>query len=556
MPFRLRRPAVLFFRRCRCRCRCRAWAAGRWAPWLAWGLAWALLLTPLQPLASLAETPGVWVTLDGRRVLEIRSAPGAQRLQAVGQRASRQLKQLADDYRVAPEQLVVQEDPPYSMVGLETGDGRFLPQLGVDDRAARAFGLSRQLLAQRYRDQLRFAIRHYRSSHTPEAWLRGTLLALLVLAVYLLWLRWQGLINARLRRWLAEAQRPWLQGLRIGGSQLLAGGQVRGGLQWLRSTLHWGVLALASYLLIPLLLSLFPPTQAIAEGLRFQLLALLLGFGQGLVRLIPNLLTIAMILAISGLVIRGSNGWFAALERGQLRLPGFYPEWARPTGRMLAVLILMAALVIAYPYVPGSGSKVFQGAGLFVGLLAALGSSSIAANILSGLMLIYTRGFREGDRVLINGVLGVVQERALLVTRIQTDRCELVSIPNATVIGTAVTNYSFSRREIQRPVAIATTITIGYDVPWRQVHALMLAATHQVEGIAAEPAAYVLQLSLNDFHISYELNASLADVGQYRRTLSELLGAIQDQFAAAGVEILSPSYHAIRDGNPSTLPRA
>jgi small-conductance mechanosensitive channel len=550
MPFRLRFPAAV-------PCRRRpGWAAGRWAAGLAWALAGILFLTLLQPLPWLAEPPGVWVTLDGRRVLEIRSAPGAQQLQALGQRASLQLRQLADDHRLAPEQLVVQEDPPYSMVGLQLGDGRFLPRLGVDDRAARAFGLPRRELAERYRDELRFAIRHYRSSHTPEAWLRGTALALLVLVVYVLWLRWQCLLNVRLRRWLSEAPSPWLQGLRIGATQLLDGGQERDGLQWLRATLHWVVLALVSYLLIPLLLGLFPPTQAIAEGLRVQLLTLLLGFSQKLVQLIPNLLTIAVILAISALVIRASNSWFVALERGRLRLPGFYPEWARPTGRMVAVLILLAALVIAYPYVPGSGSKVFQGAGLFVGLLAALGSSSIAANILSGLMLIYTRGFREGDRVLINGVLGVVQERALLVTRIQTDRFELVSIPNSTVIGTSVTNYSFSRREIQRPVAIATTITIGYDVPWRQVHALMLAAAQQVEGIAAEPAAYVLQLSLNDFHISYELNASLADVGQYRGTLSELLGAIQDQFAAAGVEILSPGYHSLRDGTPSTLPRA
>lgn len=539
----------------------------------AWGCALALLLAvvpaglgmlplrpvaaavALEPAATSAPAAPVWVTLDGRRVLEIRSAPGAQRLDAVAQRATVLLRRLADDYRVDPSQLVVEEDPPYSMLGLRGRDGRFQPQLGVDDRAGRAFGVSRQQLAARYRDQLQAAIRHYRSTHTVEAWLRGTALALLVLAVYLLWLRWQWLLNARLRRWLAEAPRPWLEGLRIGGNQLLHGGQVRGSLQWLRAALHWSVLLLASYLLIPLLLGFFPPTQAIAEGLRGELLALAQRWGQGLLRLIPNLLSIALILALSGLTVRASNAWFAALERGQLRLPGFYPEWARPTSRMVATLIVLAGLVIAYPYVPGSGSKVFQGAGLFVGLLAALGSSSIAANILSGLMLIYTRGFREGDRVQINGVLGVVEERALLVTRIRTERNELVSVPNATVIGTSVINYSLTQRECQQPVAIATTITLGYDVPWRQVHSLMLAAAREVPGIAEEPAAFVLQLSLNDFHISYELNAFLVEAGHYRQTLSDLLAAIQDQFAAAGVEILSPGYHAIRDGNASTVPR-
>jgi small-conductance mechanosensitive channel len=151
-------------------------------------------------------------------------------------------------------------------------------------------------------------------------------------------------------------------------------------------------------------------------------------------------------------------------------------------------------------------------------------------------------------------VVGVVQDRDLLVTRIQTPRNELVSIPNATVIGSSILNFSFGRREIHRPVALATTITIGYDVPWRQVHGLMLAAAAAVQGIADDPAPYVLQTSLNDFHISYELNASVRDVLTYRETLSDLLAAIQDQFAAADVEILSPAYHAIRNGNRSTVP--
>jgi small-conductance mechanosensitive channel len=155
----------------------------------------------------------------------------------------------------------------------------------------------------------------------------------------------------------------------------------------------------------------------------------------------------------------------------------------------------------------------------------------------------------------INGVLGVVQDRALLVTRLQTPRNELVSIPNSSVIGASVVNYSFSRREIQQPVALATTITIGYDVPWRQVHELMLGAACGVVGISDEIEPFVLQTSLNDYHISYELNAYVRDPATYRQTLSEVLAALQDQFAAADVEILSPGYHAIRNGNGSTVPK-
>jgi small-conductance mechanosensitive channel len=494
------------------------------------------------------------VTLEGRRILEIRSAAGAQTPDFAAERGSAILRRLAENPTVAPEQLEVREDPPYSMLGLVSQGGRFTPVLAVDDRAARAFDTTRQELAERYRDQLRGALRQYRSSHTLGAWLRSTSLALLFLGIYVAWVQLQGMLERRARHWIAAAPSPWLGGLELAGSKVLDGSQERAALLGALRVVHWGLLLLASYLLIPLLLGFFPPTQVVAEGLRGQIRGVLERLLDGVVAAIPNLLAIVMILLITRLVMRACLDWFAAIERGQLQFPGFYREWARPTGRLVAAGVLLAGLVTAYPYIPGSGSSAFQGAGLFVGLLAALGSSAVATNVISGLMLIYTRAFREGDRVEINGVVGVVQDRDLLVTRIQTPRNELVSIPNATVITSSILNFSFGRREIQRPVALATTITIGYDVPWRQVHALMLAAARAVPGIAEDPSPLVLQTSLNDFHISYELNASVRDVLLYRETLSELLASLQDRFAEAGVEILSPAYQSNREGGKSTVP--
>lgn len=512
------------------------------------------------PPAAASEAPSpaaaVWVEIEGRRVLELRRVAGAQKPQDVAARASQQVRQMAGNHRIDPAWLTVREDPPYSMIGLEKPGGSFQPLLAVDDRAAAAFGLERPVLAERYRDQLRGAIRQYRTSHSLSAWLRGTALALAVLLLFLLWLQLQMRLNARLAAWLAATSRRPFPSIRIGHIHLLDEVQLRDLLQWLRRVAHWSLLLLVSYLLLPLLLSLFPPTQAIAEGLRSQLLRVVEAVLGGLVRSIPNLLSIALILAITSLCIRASNAWFGEIARGRLQIPGFYPEWAQPTKRLVAGALLLVGLVIAYPYVPGSGSEAFQGAGIFVGVLAALGSSAVASNVISGLMLIYTRAFREGDRVEINGVIGVVQDSALLVTRVLTPRNELVSIPNATVIGASITNYSLAEREIQRPVALATTITIGYDVPWRQVHDLMRAAAASVPGLCHDPSPRVLQTSLNDFHISYELNACVRDVDRYRETLSELLAALQDQFAAAGVEILSPGYHAVRDGSASTVPRS
>lgn len=522
----------------------------------------ALAAPPQTPSGKMASPPEgcaatpAFVRLDGRKVLEVRRAPAAQKVDEFVERAEARLQQLAEDRTFEPSQIVVRDEPPYSLIGVEEKSGPFIEEMGVDDRLAACFGITRQQLATRYRDDIRQAITRYRSSHTLVSWLMGTALAALVLGVYILWLRVQGSLNERLRRKIAQRPQFILQHLsRFGLGALVEPDQVRSLMQRLRQVIHWSLVVLISYLLIPLLLGLFPPTQGIAEGLRDQIKALVLGFLNGVVQAIPNLLSIGVILAITILVIRASNAWFVAVDRGRIRIPGFYQEWALPTARLAAILLSLAGLAAAFPYIPGSGSKVFQGAGLLVGVLAALGSSAIATNIISGLMLIYTRAFREGDRVEINGVLGVVQDRALLVTRLQTPRNELVSIPNATVIGASVVNFSFSRREIQQPVALATTITIGYDVPWRQVHELMLGAARSVAGITDEIEPFVLQTSLNDFHISYELNAYVRDPATYRQTLSEVLAALQDQFAAADVEILSPGYHAVRNGNRSTVPK-
>ena len=515
----------------------------------------ALTAVPALAAAAAPSPPKpAWVTLEGRRVLESRSAAGAQTPEALARRMSAELQRIADRVTLDPERLAVEDDPPYAMLGLREADGSFTPKLAVDDRAARAFGITRRELAERYRDQLREALLTYRRTHSLGAWLRGTALALLVLAGFLLWVRLQSLAYGRLRRWLARPEGAPLHGLRLAGSQVLDEAQVRASLEWGLRLLNAGLLLLAGWLMIPLLLSLFPPTQVVAEGLQGQILRMVDRLLAGMVAAIPNLLTIALILLLTRLAIRASNAWFGAIERGRLSFPGFYQEWARPTARLVGAGLLVGGLVVAYPYVPGSGSRVFQGAGLFVGVLAALGSSAVASNVISGLMLIYTRAFREGDRVEINGVVGVVQDRDLLVTRVQTPRNELVSIPNATVIASSIVNFSFARREIQRPVALAAAVTIGYDVPWRKVERLLLDAAASVPEIDDRVPPYVLQTSLNDSHIGYELNACVREVDRYRETLSALLAAIQDQFAAADVEILSPMYHAVRDGNPRTIP--
>lgn len=497
------------------------------------------------------------ISLDGETVFEMLTTAGGEDVTSAAERSNGKLLELARNREIAPSAIVVEHLGSESLLLLRR-DGEPERRLGVfNERISRCYGMEHALLAEQTRDSIRSALTKYRQRHSPRSWLRGSALAALVLVIYIIWLRIQFRTNRHARELISHRERFLLTELkRFGLTGLVDPDSLKAILQGLRSILNWAVLLLISYLLIPLLLGFFPPTQSIAKGLRQQVLDIVNAMLNGMVAAIPNILSITVIIGIGVLVGKGSCAVFEAIRLGRLKIPGFYREWARPTSRLVVILIIIATLVISFPYIPGSDSRVFQGAGLFVGVFAALGSSAVAANIISGLMLIYNRAFREGDFVELNGVLGTVQERTLLVTRVQTAHNQLVSIPNATVISNSVANYSFSRREIRQPVALACTITIGYDVPWRQVEALMLEAARHVEGITDELEPFVLQTSLNDFHISYELTAFLRDANTYRVSLSQLHAALQDSFAEAGVEILSPGYHAMRNGNQSTVPKS
>ena len=244
---------------------------------------------------------------------------------------------------------------------------------------------------------------------------------------------------------------------------------------------------------------------------------------------------------------------FRQLQNGNLKLNGFYAEWAEPTYRIVRLLWVLLILVVIFPYIPGSNSEVFKGVSVFVGVLVSLGSSSLMSQIMAGAALIYTRAFRVGDRIKVGDVVGDVLEKGLLAIKLQTVKNEEITIPNATMLSSHVMNYSLLA---EGPgLILFTEVTIGYDVPWRKVHELLLRAAQETGGILDQPSSFILQRALNDFYGVYQLNAYTRQPQNMLEIYSELHQRIQDIFFEAGVEIMSPHYIAVRDGNALAIPK-
>lgn len=344
----------------------------------------------------------------------------------------------------------------------------------------------------------------------------------------------------------------WMPSIRIQKLELLRAEQLAGALLTLLGILRVVVLAGLLYLTVPVILSFFPWTRRYSDDLFGYILTPFAVIWGGLLDYLPKLFALGAIGLVTYYLLRLIRAVFLGVARETITFGGFYPEWAIPTYKLVRVLVLIFAFIAAWPYLPGSGSAAFQGVGVLVGLLISLGSAAAVGNMVGGIVLTYMRPFRIGDRVRIADTEGDVIEKTLLVTRVRTAKNVEITVPNAMVLGSHIVNYSASAKS--GGLMLHTKVTIGYDVPWRRVHELLIAAARSVPDVLQEPAPFVLQTALSDYYPTYELNAYTDRPNEMATLYARLHEAIQDRFDEAGVEILSPAYTAYRDGNATTLP--
>ena len=303
---------------------------------------------------------------------------------------------------------------------------------------------------------------------------------------------------------------------------------------------------------LPFLFSFLPWTQGIVDIFYGYIATPVKFLAHGLINFIPDLFFIFIILFIARYFVRVLRDMAEDIETEKLVLKGFPKDWAQPTVKLFSIIVYAFAVVMVFPHLPGSDSPAFKGVSLFLGVLFSLGSTSAIANIVAGIVITYMRPFQIGDRVKIMETVGDVVDKTLLVTKIKTMKNEDVTIPNALIINNHLINYTANAKE--EGLILHTSITIGYDVEYENVEKLLIKAAKQAMLIQRDPKPFVLQKSLEDNYVSYELNVYTKQAGKMALIYSDLNRKILDVFNEAGVEILSPKYVASRDGNMSTVP--
>lgn len=403
-------------------------------------------------------------------------------------------------------------------------------------------------------EKVRWAIAQYRESRSFSAIAMGaglTVLSVAALAL-LMWLIRRGF--HRMANAVPRFAASFNSGLRIKETPLLSVQRIEGLIHSALGVSRVLVILACLYFFLPLILSFFPLTRAIGKRIFELFLTPLQTLASSFVAYIPNFFYILVIILIAHYVLRATQFVFKLIETGDLKLDWFFQEWATPTFQIVRALLIIMAAISAFPYIPGSGSPAFQGVGLVLGLVVSFASSSAISNIVAGIILVYTRAFKLGDCIQINDTLGDVVEKTLLVTRVKTPKNVVVTVPNSLVLSTHILNYSNTPTSAAAPgLVVHTTVTIGYDVAWSTVEGLLIEAARRTQGLLSEPSPFVLQTSLDDFYVAYEINAYTTQSHQLPRLNSDLHRHIQDTFNDAGVEIMSPHYRAQRDGSASTV---
>ena len=480
------------------------------------------------------------VDIDGLVLFRLRgvsSLPAAIRAQLVRER----IVAAAANPAVSIDSLrVVEADGVHSIA---TGDA---PLLTIVDADASLEQVGRAALANAHLFRIRQAIVDYRAARSPSA-LRlaalKTIVATLLFAIGVVVLLWGW---RRFNALLAHRYQARIHNVGIQSFEVMRADRIRMMLGSLLAGIRTLILLAGALVYTAYVLAQWPWTRGLSSNMVAFVLAPLNVIGQGFVDHIPSLVFLAVLFFVIRVVLRITRLFFESAERGTVNLSGFDADWAPSTYKLVRLAIVAFGLIVAYPYIPGSESEAFKGVSLFIGIVFSLGSSSAIANIIAGYMMTYRRAFKVGDRVKIGDAVGDVMQTRLQVTHLRSLKNEEIVIPNSQILSTDVVNYSsFAKAD---GVILHTEIGIGYETPWRQVEAMLLAAAARCAQPPADPPrAFVRLKKLGDFAVTYELNVHCRDIAQMMPMYTAMHRNILDVFNEYGVQIMTPAY----EGDPA-----
>ena len=502
-----------------------------------------------QRIDSLRQfTKGVPVIAEGDTLFYLFTKRGGYAPQQRAQMTGAAIEEIGKRFNLRPDSVSIDHSDIVSdlMYGNKV-------LLSLTDQDALWEGVSRDSLAKERRQNVITKLHEMKAEHSVWRMAKRILYFLLVIVGQYLLFRLTNWLFRKLKVRILRLKDTKIKPVSIQGYELLDAQKQANLLVFLAGIGRYILMGIQLVITVPLIFIIFPQTEGLAYRLLGYIWNPIRNIFVDIIDYIPNLFTIVVIWYAVKYLVRMVLYLAREIEAGRLKFNGFYPDWAMPTFHIVRFLLYAFMIAMIYPYLPGSKSGVFQGISVFVGLIVSLGSSTVIGNIIAGLVITYMRPFKMGDRIKLNDTTGDIIEKTPLVTRIRTPKNEVVTVPNSFIMSSHTVNYSTSAREYG--LIIHSEVSIGYDVPWRQVNQILIDAALNTPGVVDDPRPFVLETSLSDWYPVYQINAYIKEAHKMAQIYSDLHQTIQDKFNEAGIEIMSPHYMAVRDGNETTIPK-
>ena len=407
------------------------------------------------------------VKIDGNTLFFVRgisSFPASQRASVI----SKRIRKAAANKSI-----------PADSVKITNGQGHLMIYAGEDfimniyDVDAESEKISQAALARLIHIKTVEALKQYREQRSRPVLIKNSIHAIGAAILYvtllfsILWLL------RKIKTWLQRKIKSRADSLENKSYKLISSVQIWSVYNSIFRILKLLTVLILSVISLEYIFGLFPWTNSILISTLNLVVNPLKTMGMGIISYIPSLFFLIVIFLVTRYLLKLIKLFFNSINQGVIEIHNFPPEWALPTFRIIKIFITAFAVILAYPYIPGSSSAAFKGVSVFLGLLISIGSSSLIGNIMAGYSMTYRRAFRKGDLIQVNDIIGIVDDQKLMVTRLRSYKNEEIVIPNSVLQSSNIINFSSKAGE--KGLILHTIVGIGYETPWRQVDSMLKA---------------------------------------------------------------------------------
>lgn len=404
-------------------------------------------------------TAGAPVVANGDTLFYVYAKKGGYTPQQRAEMTGEAIEKIGKQFNLDPDQVTVE----YADIMTDIMYGKEV-LLSLTDTDAMWEGVSREELVNQRRENIVTQLHAMKAEFGMWRQIKRVAYFLLVIVAQFVFFRLTKWAFSKVDKRIIRLKHTKLKPITLQTYELLDTDKQVTLLLFLSRMLRYGVMILQLLISVPIVFSIFPHTEGLAWLLLGYILDPIKAIFMGVINYIPNLITIVIIWYAIHALVRLTHYIAKEIECGNLKFQGFFPDWAMPTYHIIRILLYAFMIAMIYNYLPGSNSGVFQGISVFVGLIISLGSSTMIANLMAGLVITFMRPFKIGDRIKLNDTTGDIIEKTPLVTRVKTPKNEIVTIPNSFVMSSLTTNYTSSAQ--QYGLIIHSDVTFGYEVPW------------------------------------------------------------------------------------------